>query len=181
MGGTLMTRIDGVAYLMLLPLLAAVGWLAARNRDERSQLLRIYVAVVVGVLPPAILGTIDVQRRSGPYYHALHHQVWELYAVLGLSTLVAIVGDVLPACARRSRDLAGRSPKTDQHYCCLGNRGRVGAGVEPATGRADPSGQRSGRGRGRLGATSRRRASARQRRMPSNRCSGSRGTSVPLH
>ena len=90
MGGTLMTRIDGVAYLMLLPLLAAVGWLAARNPGRAITAPADILAVVVGVLPPAILGTIDVQRRSGPYYHALHHQVRELYAVLGLSTLVAI-------------------------------------------------------------------------------------------
>jgi hypothetical protein len=90
-GGTLMTRIDAVAYLVPLPLLAAVAWLATRSADDRRSLLRLYAALVVGVLPPAILGTIDVQRRSGGYYDALSHEMHKLYALLLLCVVLAVI------------------------------------------------------------------------------------------
>ena len=95
-GGTLMTRIDAVAYLIPLPILAAVGWLAVRSRDDRASLVRIYAATAVAVLPPAILGTVDVQRRAGLYYDALHHQLFGLYTLLALSS-AALVGTILLA------------------------------------------------------------------------------------
>jgi hypothetical protein len=88
-GGTLMTRIDGVAYLIPLPLLAAVGWLGCRAEDRRA-LLRLYTAVLIGVLPTAILGTVDVQRRSTAYYLALRHEVVHLYLALALSGLAGV-------------------------------------------------------------------------------------------
>jgi hypothetical protein len=94
-GGTLMTRIDGVAYLITLPLLGAVGWLAAGSGGERRSVLRVYGAVVAGVIPPAVLGTIDVQRRSGLYYSALHGQVEHLYQALGLSLVLAVAAVLL--------------------------------------------------------------------------------------
>jgi hypothetical protein len=94
-GGTLMTRIDGVAYLIPLPLLAAVGWLACRAED-RPTLLRLYTAVLIGILPTAILGTVDVQRRSVPYYQALRPEVVHLYLAVGLSALAGL-GIVLVA------------------------------------------------------------------------------------
>ncbi len=91
LGGTLMTRIDAVAYLVPLPLLAAVAWLATRSADDRKSLLRVYAALVAGVLPPAILGTIDVQRRAGGYYAALSHETHKLYALLALSLVLALI------------------------------------------------------------------------------------------
>jgi hypothetical protein len=91
LGGTLMTRIDAVAYLVPLPLLAAVAWLASRSADDRKSLLRLYAALVAGVLPPAILGTIDVQRRSSGYYDALSHEMHKLYTLLGLCLILAVI------------------------------------------------------------------------------------------
>ncbi len=91
LGGTLMTRIDAVAYLVPLPLLAAAAWLATRSADDRKSLLRLYAALVAGVLPPAILGPIDVQRRSGGYYDALSHEMHKLYTLLGLCLVLAVI------------------------------------------------------------------------------------------
>jgi hypothetical protein len=90
-GATLMTRIDAVAYLIPLPAVAAVCWLAVAPGAERRALLRLHAAALLGVLPTAILGTIDVQRRAGTYYHDLHAQVTKLYLALGLSAAVALV------------------------------------------------------------------------------------------
>jgi hypothetical protein len=84
LGATLMTRIDAVIYLIPLPLLAAVGWLAA-DEAGRRRLKAIYLAVVGGVLPTAILGTIDVQMRSSGYYDVLRSDVLALYGGLFLS------------------------------------------------------------------------------------------------
>jgi hypothetical protein len=90
LGGTLMTRIDAVAYLVPLPLLAAIGWLASRSREDRHSLARLYTSVLLGAVSTAVVGTVDVQRRSGLYYHDLRHQVFHLYLMLGISTLVAV-------------------------------------------------------------------------------------------
>jgi hypothetical protein len=103
-GGTLMTRIDAVAYLIPLPLLAAAGWLAARSAEDRRSLIRVYAAVIVGVVPTAVLGTIDVQRRAGTYYHDLRHSVRDLYLLVGLSLVVAVVIVLLWASYPRARD-----------------------------------------------------------------------------
>lgn len=93
-GGTLMTRIDGVAYLIPLPLLGAVGWVTRTSAADRRSFLRVCAAFVVGVVPAAVLGTIDVQRRSAGYYEALHSQVVMLYVAL---TLAAVVGALIVA------------------------------------------------------------------------------------
>ncbi len=98
LGGTLMTRIDAVAYLIPLPLLAAAGWLACREPGNRRALLRVYMAVLLGTLPGVILGTVDVQRRSHGYYVSLRSQVLHLYLALGLTTLLALA--VVLAAAR---------------------------------------------------------------------------------
>ncbi len=90
-GGTLMTRIDAVAYLIPVPLLAAAGWLAAHSPDDRRSLLRVYTAVLAGALPPAVLGTIDVQRRSTLYYVVLRNETLELYILLAASMVAAVV------------------------------------------------------------------------------------------
>jgi hypothetical protein len=89
-GATLMTRIDAVAYLLPLPLLGAVGWLATPREQQRT-LLRPYAAVLLGATLPAIIGTIDVQRRAGTYYDDLHSQMIRLYLALGLSVIIALV------------------------------------------------------------------------------------------
>jgi hypothetical protein len=116
-GGTLMTRIDAVAYLVPLPVLAAVCWLAVTPGAERRALLRLHAAALLGVLPTAILGTVDVQRRAGHYYGDLHSQVTKLYLALGLSVALALA---LVALAPR---LAAARP------WLAAQRGRFGIGV----------------------------------------------------
>ena len=90
LGGTLMTRIDAPAYLIPLPLLAAVAWLATSSPADRRSLARLFGALAVGVVPPALLGTIDVQRRAGQYYDALHHEMRQLYLLLAVCLVVAL-------------------------------------------------------------------------------------------
>ena len=94
LGGTLMTRIDAVIYLVPLPLLAAVGWLAASERDRR-RVAAVIAGVAVGVLPTAILGTIDIQKRSTVYYDDLHSDALALYAGLALGLIAAVALVVL--------------------------------------------------------------------------------------
>jgi hypothetical protein len=89
-GATVMTRIDAIAYLIPLPLLAALGWLAARSVAQRRSLLRVYAAALVGIVPPVAIGVLDVQRRAGNYYHDLHGQVWKLYLGVILTTVIAL-------------------------------------------------------------------------------------------
>jgi hypothetical protein len=89
-GGTLMTRVDAVAYLIPIPILAALGWVAARSREDRRSLLALYAAFLVGVVPPAVLGTVDVQRRADTYYSALRGSVMGLYGLLLVSIVVAV-------------------------------------------------------------------------------------------
>ena len=57
--------------------------------------LRILAGALVGLGLTASLGTFDLQRRSTPYYDALHHRVVTLYAAAGLLAVVAIVLVVL--------------------------------------------------------------------------------------
>ena len=114
LGGTLMTRIDANIYLAFLPPLALVAWLASRDAADRRSLLRVYGAVLVGVLPAALLGTFDVQRRAGYYYGSQRTQIIELYALLigsvAGSLLVAWLWPRLPSATRwlseRRRHLA---------------------------------------------------------------------------
>jgi hypothetical protein len=90
-GGTVMTHIDAVVYLAPLPLLGALAWLAGRSRADRRELLPVLAAVLVGIVPPALIGTFDVQRRSGLYYSTLHAHVLALYQALALAVVIAVL------------------------------------------------------------------------------------------
>jgi hypothetical protein len=90
LGAAILTRIDGVAYFTFVPLLAVVGWFARRG-SERHQLLVTYAAIAVGAIPTIAIGTIDVQRHAGSYYHDLHHNVMSLYAACAAMTVVSVV------------------------------------------------------------------------------------------
>ena len=94
-GGTLMTHIDAVIYLAPLPLLGAVAWAAGKSSLDRRSLLRVFAGVVLGALPSALLGTIDLQRRAGRYYDDLHSEVTSLYRALALAAAVALIIAVL--------------------------------------------------------------------------------------
>ncbi len=104
-GGTLMTHIDAVIYLAPLPLFAALGWLTARDRRDRGSLAPVIAFGLLGVIPTAALGTIDVLDRSGLYYENLTPQMHALYRLLELTTILAVVIVVAwsarPALARR--------------------------------------------------------------------------------
>jgi hypothetical protein len=88
MGGTMLSRVDALVYLIPLPVLGGVTLLAARSREHKRFLLRMYGVVLVGALPMTILGTIDVMYRTGGYYTALRGQV----TLLRLGFTMSIVG-----------------------------------------------------------------------------------------
>jgi hypothetical protein len=83
LAGTMMSRIDAPMYLVPLPLLAALTWLATPSGTKRRVLLRLYGLFLVGAIPVAVLGILDVQDRAGHYYDDLHTQVVQLQ--LGVS------------------------------------------------------------------------------------------------
>jgi hypothetical protein len=73
--GTMLSRVDALVYLIPLPMLAAVTLLAARSREDKRFLWRMYGVVLLGAIPMTVLGTIDLIYRTGGYYTALHSQV----------------------------------------------------------------------------------------------------------
>jgi hypothetical protein len=93
-GGTLMAHIDGVIYLVPLPLIAAAGWLAQSDPIRKWAVAKQCAAFVAGALPTAVLGTIDVQRHAGGYYAALQGKVHLLYASILGTTILAILAVV---------------------------------------------------------------------------------------
>src|SRR5262249_37957017 len=107
LGATVLTRIDGVAYLIFVPLLAAVGWLA-RPGDEPRPVLMTYAGVAAGMIPPVVLGTLDVQRRSASYYAALRHDVLSLWAACAAMAVVGVVLMVIWPRSGAIRDVVAR-------------------------------------------------------------------------
>jgi hypothetical protein len=91
LAGTMMSRIDAPIYLIPLPLLAALVWIAAPSATERRELAKMYGAFVMGALPVAVLATIDVQRHAGHYYDDLHSQVHQLQLGFGASAIAGVV------------------------------------------------------------------------------------------
>ena len=104
-GGTVMTHVDAIIYLVPLPVLGAIGWIAARRRGDHRGLLLLYSSVALAAVPLAVLGTVDVQTRSTPDDDALSSEVHQLYAALGISALVSITlvaaSDLLPRVRER--------------------------------------------------------------------------------
>jgi hypothetical protein len=88
--GTMLSRVDALVYLIPLPILGGVTLLAARSREDRRFLWRMYAAVVLGALPMTVLGTVDLMYRTGLYYTALHSQI----ALLRLGFAASMVGAV---------------------------------------------------------------------------------------
>ncbi len=105
--GAMLSRVDALVYLIPLPTLAVLAWLAAGSREDRRFRLRMYAMVLLGAAPVAALGTIDVMYRAGGYYNALHTQVKILQAGFALSVAVGLALVVgwprLPALRRWAR------------------------------------------------------------------------------
>jgi hypothetical protein len=110
-GGTMLTHVDAAVYLIALPPLAALGWLAAPTQD-RKPLARIYGAVVLGAIGPVVLGTVDLQRDAYLYYDALSRQIHTLYfGILASVVASAILVAGLAGVPRlRQRVEAARRP-----------------------------------------------------------------------
>jgi hypothetical protein len=90
LAGTSMSRIDAPIYLIPLPLLAALTWLSVKSVAERGWLVRMYGVFLLGAVPVAVLGTIDVQDRAGRYYDDLHQEVHQLQVGLEVSIILGL-------------------------------------------------------------------------------------------
>lgn len=91
LAATLMGRIDGLIYLLPLPLLAAVVFVAASDAPRRRKLGQLFGGVALGAAPVAIVGTVDVVSRSGRYYHDLHSDVHKLQLGLVASVVAGVL------------------------------------------------------------------------------------------
>jgi hypothetical protein len=89
--GTMLSRIDAPVYLVPLPVLAALAWLSAGSAAKRRWLARMFGVFLIGAVPVAVLGTVDVIKLAGTYYDDLHTQVREIQLGLLVSFAAAAV------------------------------------------------------------------------------------------
>jgi hypothetical protein len=88
-------RIDGVAFLIGVPVLLAAAWLRARGEEDRREVLRSILAFVAGLVPGMLLGYIDLSRHSGMYWSDLYHNVLALVLLAVASAVVCTVAAVV--------------------------------------------------------------------------------------
>ena len=119
LGGTMLSRVDALAYLIPLPALGVVAWLFTRSDPDRRRIARTLTALTLGIVPMAVLGTVDVVNSAGRYYSDLRSEVHALQAGLALSVLAAVLALVGQRfVAPRGRALVRRA---------AGNRNAIGA------------------------------------------------------
>lgn len=108
-GGSVMAHIDAFAFLVPLPALGALTWLADRPRVGARRVTNLVASVLLGVVPGAAIGTFDVQRRAGRYYQIDHHQIYALYLTLGVVTVVSLFVVMVAPLSRNTGRWFGRS------------------------------------------------------------------------
>lgn len=90
LGAIQATRIDGVAFLVAVPVLLAGALLAARAADRRA-VAGAVGAFLLGLVPGLTIGLIDLSRHSGRYWTDLGAGVRPLWTVLILLAAVSLV------------------------------------------------------------------------------------------
>jgi hypothetical protein len=90
LGSVEATRVDGLVFLIGVPVIAALAWLRSEAADRRST-LRSITAFGVGLLPGLLLGLVDLARHSGDYWSALHRFVVDLGAATTASLVASVV------------------------------------------------------------------------------------------
>ena len=95
-------RIDAIAELLGLPVLFAVTWILADERNRRSIAVSAG-ACAIGVLPGVVLGFTDLGLRAGRYLHDLRPDVKQLFIAMTLSILVSFVAIAIATLFARSR------------------------------------------------------------------------------
>ncbi len=100
LGAVAMARIDGIVYLLPVPVIAGV--LAASLRtDAGRRLRRTALMFSVSIIPAVVISAADLLLRSREYYRDLEAQVITLWAALGC---FAVVGWMI-----RSRAMVDRA------------------------------------------------------------------------
>jgi hypothetical protein len=90
LGVTEAVRVDGVAFLIGVPLIFAVAYLSA-PRDQRRQVVLAIGAFIVGIVPGLALGFVDLMHHSGGYYSDLSKNVHTLCKGALFSAVAAAV------------------------------------------------------------------------------------------
>src|SRR5204863_3659568 len=108
-------HIDGLAFVVGLPFVAAGAWWSARRSDGRGRRVsRALVGLVVGVALGVALGFFDLIQRASHYLRSLRFDVQRLSGALIAAVVVAVVmllvarwwsgrGDTAAAQLRRAR------------------------------------------------------------------------------
>jgi len=105
LGGTMLSRVDAFVYLVPFPVLAVLAVLVTKSPADRREMVKLHAGVLVGLLPVAALGTVDVSERAGQYYADLHSQIHELW--LGMAGSVLLAGVLLVVAPLLSPRAAG--------------------------------------------------------------------------
>ena len=74
-----------------MPILGALAWLSAGSAADRRRLARMFGVFLIGAIPVAVLGTVDVVTLAGTYYHDLRGSVHRIQAAFVASLVIAVV------------------------------------------------------------------------------------------
>jgi len=91
LGASTMARVDALVYLAALPMLAAAAFLAEASVVNRRRLLRVFGAGLLGLIPPTVLASVDLEVFTSGYYRDLKTEVTALRALF----VVALLGGLL--------------------------------------------------------------------------------------
>jgi hypothetical protein len=94
-------RIDAIAELLGLPVLFAVTWILADERNRRSIAVSAG-ACAIGLVPGLVLGFTDLGLRAGRYLHDLRPDVKQLFIAMTASILVSFLAVAIATLAGRS-------------------------------------------------------------------------------
>jgi hypothetical protein len=85
------TRVDGISFLVGVPVLLAAGW-ATRRAHERRDGIRSIGAFALGLAPGLVVGLVDLTRHSGEYFGDLSERVRTLYVGVIAIAVASVLG-----------------------------------------------------------------------------------------
>ncbi len=108
-GATVMTRVDGTAYL--IPVVVAAGWMWVGNRRRQGAVLLVAAAL------PALVGAADGRWFTGAYYADLSWSRRQLTALLLVASVVTVIAALLRRSPSAGDGLVPPTPRGDGVGC----------------------------------------------------------------
>jgi hypothetical protein len=103
------TRVDGMAWIVGLPIAVAVAWVRA-DPEHAKERVRAVLALVLGIVPGLVLGLVDLMHHSGEYFHAFSRRVRYLsLATIAISVVCVVAVAVWPHARRLGAHLPWRA------------------------------------------------------------------------